>query len=112
MKTETRTASVDIDELVSWTTDYESFADMLKEQIADSADEDEFDRTTVKSLRMVRVDHSSAEPMLEFDVVVEIAEHEHDFGPFEHTRITGTPVRRCSGCSVVSLDGDEDEEGS
>jgi hypothetical protein len=30
--------------------------------------------------------------------------HEHDFGKFEHTRLTGNLVRRCSGCEI-----DEDE---
>lgn len=38
-----------------------------------------------------------------------MTEHVHSFGPFELTRFTETPVRRCTGCGVVSLDGDDDE---
>lgn len=36
-------------------------------------------------------------------------EGEHDFGPFERTRLTGNLVRRCkiAGCKVVSMDGDD-----
>lgn len=39
--------------------------------------------------------------------------HVHKFGTFEHSRITGTAIRRCfdPGCRIVSLDGDEDDEG-
>lgn len=37
-------------------------------------------------------------------------DHECTFGPFEHTRLTGNTVRRCThpGCSQVSMDGDDE----
>lgn len=36
--------------------------------------------------------------------------HVHDFGPFEHSRFTGTLRRECKvpGCKVVSLDSDDE----
>lgn len=38
-------------------------------------------------------------------------EHEHQYGPFERSRITGNPHRKCTvpGCNAVSLDEDEDD---
>jgi hypothetical protein len=36
--------------------------------------------------------------------------HDHKFGPFERTWMSGNLVRRCAGCSIVSMDSDEEEE--
>ena len=31
-------------------------------------------------------------------------EHVHNWGPIEHARLTGNPHRKCTGCSMVTLD--------
>lgn len=37
-------------------------------------------------------------------------DHEHDFGPWERSRMAGTVHRKCkvAGCKAISLDGDDD----
>ena len=55
------------------------------------------------------VDETDGDGCTTDEGVETVHEHQHEFGPFQHTRIAGTLVRRCSGCGVVSLDGDDDE---
>jgi hypothetical protein len=39
-----------------------------------------------------------------------MAEHEHVWGEVEHSRITGTPHRKCRDCRVITLDLSDDDD--